>query len=272
MNAPDSTAVRVALWRALHVEIDAPPHVVVDVIGLRLADPEPGWRDRGDMNPDGTRAFRASIVGRARFLDDLVIDSGLPQYVVLGAGLDSFAQRHPDVDVQVFEVDQPETSRWKRGRLTEEGYRLPVLVPVDFESGESWREALQVNGFDPSSPAVVSSTGVSMYLTREATEETLRQVARLAPGSVLVMTFMLPVEMVDAVDQPVQTAVEQAAASSGTPFISHYAPDEMLTMCRDAGFSSVQHVSPDDITQRYFAHRADGLRPPSAEHLVVARL
>src|SRR5690349_11418402 len=73
MSAPDSTAVRVALWRALHVELDAPPHVLVDTVGLRLADPDPQWRSRGDMHPDGTRAFRASIVARARYLDDLVV-------------------------------------------------------------------------------------------------------------------------------------------------------------------------------------------------------
>src|SRR5689334_23783872 len=104
MSAPNSTAVRVALWRALHVELDAPPHVLDDTIGLRLADPDPDWRSRGDMHPDGTRAFRASIVARARYVDDLVIEratAGVGQYVILGAGLDSFAQRHPDVAVRI---------------------------------------------------------------------------------------------------------------------------------------------------------------------------
>ena len=233
-SAPDSTAVRVALWRALHVEVDPPPHVLDDTVGLRLADPDPDWRARGDMDPDGTRAFRASIVARARFLDDLVRElaaHGVGQYVILGAGLDSFAQRHSELALQIYEVDQPGTQEWKRRRLTEEGYPLPEglhFVPVDFESGQSWPEALAANGFDTSRAAVVSSTGVSMYLTREATEATLRQVAGLEQGSVLAMTFMLPLDLVDAAERPMQEYVEQAAATSGTPFISHYSPDAMI--------------------------------------------
>src|SRR5882757_8272708 len=96
--APDSTAVRVALWRAMHVQVDAPPHVLEDEIGLQIAAPDEGWRDRPDMHPENIRPFRASIVGRARFIEDLVleqIDRGVGQYVILGAGLDTFAQRRP---------------------------------------------------------------------------------------------------------------------------------------------------------------------------------
>ncbi|MGX9790629.1 class I SAM-dependent methyltransferase [Mycobacterium sp. MMS18-G62] len=273
---PDSTAVRVALWRALHVELDAPPHVLDDTIGVQLADPDPDWRSRGDMDPDGTRAFRASIVARARYLDDLVVEraaSSVSQYVILGAGLDTFAQRHPEVAVRIFEVDQPGTQEWKRRRLTEIGYPPGdnlQFVPVDFERGEAFPDALRANGFDADRPAVVSSAGVSMYLTKEATEATLRQVAAWAPGSVFAMTFMLPLGLVDSAERPMQESVEAAAANSGTPFISHYAPDEISDMCLTAGFSSVQHVSPDDLTARYFARRTDGLRPPGAEHLIVA--
>ena len=275
-TAPDSTAVRTALWRALHVELDAPPHVLNDTVGLQLADPDPDWRSRGDMQPDGTRAFRASIVARARYLDDLVAEhaaAGVGQYVVLGAGLDTFAQRHPEVGVRVFEVDQPGTQEWKRRRLTDIGYPPGEnlrFVPVDFERGQAFPDALRANGFDADRPAVVSSTGVSMYLTEEATEATLRQVAAWADGSVLAMTFMLPLDLVDVTERPMLEAVEAAAAGSGTPFISHYAPHEISDMCCAAGFSSAQHVSPDDLTARYFAGRADGLRPPSAEQLIVA--
>ena len=97
MTKPDSTAVRVALWRALHVEADEPPHVLEDAIGLRLADPPDGWRDRPDMDPETTSGFRASIIARARFIEDLVAErvaAGTGQYVLLGAGLDTFAERH----------------------------------------------------------------------------------------------------------------------------------------------------------------------------------
>src|SRR5947207_10301529 len=106
---PDSSAVRVALWRALHVELDPPPHVLEDEIGLRLAAPDEGWRRRPDMDADATRAFRASIVARARFIEDLVVERashGVGQYVILGAGLDTFAQRRPEIasHLLVFEV------------------------------------------------------------------------------------------------------------------------------------------------------------------------
>jgi methyltransferase (TIGR00027 family) len=274
VSRPDDTAVRTALWRALHVEVDAPPHVLDDTIGLKIAAPESDWRSRGDMHPDGTRGFRASIVARARFLDDLVVEraaAGVRQYVVLGAGLDSFAQRHTGVDVEVFEIDQPGTQEWKRRRLTEEGYEVPQrFVPVDFESGQSWREALQARGFDASAPAIVSSTGVSMYLTREATESVLSDVARLTPGSALAMTFMLPLDLLDDVEGPMLAAVEEQAAASGTPFVSHYSPDEMVGMCDAAGFSSARVVTPAELADRYFAGRADGLTLPAAEQLVVA--
>src|SRR5262249_16877946 len=93
MTVPDSTAVRVALWRAMHVQIDPPRQVFADEVGLQLIAPEDGWRNRPDMHPQGTRGYRASIVGRARFIEDLVLeqlDHGLSQYVILGAGLDTF--------------------------------------------------------------------------------------------------------------------------------------------------------------------------------------
>src|SRR3954469_12330182 len=119
---PDRPAVRVALWRALHVEVDAPPHVLEDTIGLQLAAPDEGWRQRPDMHPEGTRMFRASIVARARFIEDLVVEQlarGVDQYVMLGAGLDTFVQRRPDMAacLRVFEVDQPGTQAWKQQRL-----------------------------------------------------------------------------------------------------------------------------------------------------------
>src|SRR5436305_12149109 len=98
--APESTAVRVALWRALHVQVDRTPHVLEDEIGLRLAAPEDGWRSRPDMDPNATRSFRAAIVARARFIEDLVVEQavhGVSQYVILGAGLDTFAQRRTQI-------------------------------------------------------------------------------------------------------------------------------------------------------------------------------
>ncbi len=276
--APDGTAVRVALWRAMHVLVDPPPHVLEDEVGLQLAAPDDGWRRRPDMDPRATSGYRAAIVARARFIEDLVAEQashGVAQYVVLGAGLDTFAQRRPELAarLRVFEVDQPGPQAWKRQRLTELGYGVPDwlrLVPVDFEASESWWERLSAAGFDPGQPAVVVSTGVTMYLSKDANAATLRQLAGLAPGSTLAMTFLLPAELLDDADRSGLQVSEKGARAAGTPFISFYTPAEMLALARAAGFKDAQHVPGTLLAERYFADRADGLRPSSGEDLLVA--
>ena len=277
--APDSTAVRVALWRALHVQVDPPPHLLEDEIGLALAAPDEGWRQRPDMDPHFTRSFRAAIVARARFIEDLVAEQagrGIGQYVILGAGLDSFAQRRPAIAsrLTVFEVDRPGPQAWKRQRLIQLGFGVPDrlrLVPVDFEAGDGWRQRLAAAGFDAAAPAVLASSGVSMYLTKEATLAMLRQVAALAPNSTLAMTFLMPLELADPAVRPGLELAAKGARTSGTPFISFFTPDELLALARDAGFREARHVSAAMLAERYFAGRADGLRPPAnAEELLVA--
>ena len=227
-----------------------------------------------------TAPFRASIVARARFIEDLLTEQvarGVGQYVILGAGLDTFAQRRPEIASRllVFEIDRPGPQEWKRRRLVDLSLGIPSFlrfVPVDFEAGDPWWERLAASGFDSARPAVVASTGVSMYLTRNAIVATLRQVASLAPGSTLAMSFMLPIELAEPEVRP---AIERAAAgarANGTPFISFFTPAEMLTLARDAGFKAVQHVSAATLARRYFAGRTDGLRPPnnSVELLVAS--
>ncbi|MEU5761393.1 class I SAM-dependent methyltransferase [Nocardia sp. NPDC047648] len=274
---PDSTAVRVALWRALHVLDDPPPHVFDDLTGLRLAAPEEGWRHRPDMDPQTTAPMRAGIVSRARFLEDLLAEQaerGVDQYVVLGAGLDTFAQRRPDLAARftVFEVDQPGPQAWKRRRLTELGFDIPPwlrLVPVDFEVDAWWRRLIEA-GFDPTRPALVASAGVSMYLTREANIATLRQLSQLASGSTLATTFLLPLELVDADEQRLRRFAEEGARRSGTPFLSFFRPEELVKLAEDAGFATARHISSAELTTRYFADRADGLRPAESEQIVIA--
>jgi methyltransferase (TIGR00027 family) len=277
--APDSTAVRVSLWRALHVEVDPPPHVMEDVIGLQLLAPIDDWHRRGDMDPQFTRPFRASIVARARFIDDLVeqqVRRGVTQYVILGAGLDSFAQRRLDLTshLTIFEVDRPGPQLWKRQRLIDIGFGVPDwlrLVSTDFAAGESWYANLASAGFDHRKPAIVVSTGVSMYLTKNANALTLQQIATLAAGSIVAMTFLLPVELADPEGRPGLEMAVKGARASGTPFLSFFTPPEMLALARAAGFGSARHVSAADLAQRYFADRTDGLRPPNnAEEFLVA--
>jgi methyltransferase (TIGR00027 family) len=156
--------------------------------------------------------------------------------------------------------------------VSELGFGVPEwlrFVPVDFEVGDAWWQRLAAAGFDAGQPAVVASTGVSMYLTKDAIAATLRQVAALAPGSTLAMTFQLPLELAEPEERPGRDAAEKGARASGTPFISFFTTPEMLALAREAGFREVQHVSAATLTQRYFAGRPDGLRPGSEELLVA---
>jgi methyltransferase (TIGR00027 family) len=173
----------------------------------------------------------------------------------------------------VFEIDRPGPQAWKRQRLIELGFGVPGwlrFVPVDFEAGASWRNGLVDAGFDDSKPAIVVSTGVSMYLTKAANAATLRQVAALAPGSVLAMTFLVPLALADPEIRPGLEMAEKGARTSGTPFLSFFTPPEIVALAREAGFTDAVHVSAADLTRRYFAGRTDGLRPPdNAEELLV---
>jgi len=274
---PDSTAVRVALWRALHLQIDASPHILEDEIGYKLVAPGDDWRQRPDMDPDFTIRLRASIVARARFIEDLIIEKskyGVNQYVILGAGLDSFAQRNPEIasQMQIFEIDRTSTQAWKKKRLIELGFDIPEwlhFVAVDFEIS-SWWEKLINAGFDTNKPAVIACAGVSMYLTKDAVLATLQQISAIAPGSELAMTYLLPLELVDDIDKPLLQISEKGARNSGTPFISFFTPNEIIGLAQQAGFKNTKTISVNDIANRYFVDRKDKLSPACGEEILLA--
>jgi methyltransferase (TIGR00027 family) len=260
------------MWRALHVLVDKPPHVLEDTLGLQIAGVGDDWRKRPDMDPDRTRSSRSSIVARARATEDTVTNSGAQQYVVLGAGLDTFAQRHRET-ARVFEVDAPATQAWKRKRLAELGLLDPELlrlVPVDFEAGESWLDKVVAAGLDPAIPTVVSMLGVTMYLTSEAISVTLRAAASLAADSMMVFSYSRPIEMAPPEIRPILEAAAKGAAASGHPWLSLLDPEEAAGLARDAGFGDVHVVTSADLHDRYFADRHDGLSPVGGEDLVVA--
>lgn len=273
-NGPDPTAVRAALWRALHVIVDDPPYVLDDTIGLRIAGVDDTWRDRPDMDPVRMSTNRASIVARGRAAEDAVLSSGAQQYIVLGAGLDTFAQRH-DGTIRVFEVDAPATSAWKQNRLDELGFgssEQPRLVPVDFEAGQSWLDEVLAAGLDRTAPTAVSMLGVTMYLTRDAISATLRASASLAAGSVVVFSYSRPIEMAPPEIRPILEGAAAGAAASGHPWRSLLSPDDAAGLARAAGFDDVEVVTSHDLHDRYFADRRDGLSPAGGEDLVVGRV
>jgi methyltransferase (TIGR00027 family) len=268
ITGPDNTAVRTSLWRALHVQVDAKPHILEDEIGLKLIAPPPDWQERPDMK--FTKRLRASIVARARFVDDLIIEQsnhGISQYVILGAGLDTFAQRKPEIasKLRIYEIDQPHTLNWKQQRLIDLGFGVPEdlhFVPVNFETS-SWWEQLLKSGFDINKPAVVACTGVTLYLTKEAIASTLNQIATLATGSTLAMTFYLPKELLDEEDKPLHEIGEKGSREAGTPFVSFFTPAEIISLALEAGFKEAKTISTQDMP--YFNNRSDNLLPASGE-------
>lgn len=274
---PDHTAVRVALWRALHAEVDQQPLVLEDTLGCKIVG-ENNWRDRADMGAEFSKPMRASIVGRARFIEDLLekkVSEGISQYVILGAGLDTFAYRRPELvsNLKVFEVDQPGPQAWKRQRLEDLGFKdlnNVKYVPFTFESEQSWVDRLIENGFDQSKPAVIVSTGVSMYLTEEVNKNIFSQISKLAPGTTFAMTFLLSLDYLILSERMILEFVMAKASEGGTPFLSLFSPEKILKIAKEAGFKKSQYVSADDIYMTYFSNRTDGLRAGQAEAIIVA--
>jgi methyltransferase (TIGR00027 family) len=228
------------------------------------------------MKRDFSLRWRASVVARARFVEDLVIDHRdreVMQYVLLGAGLDTFAVRRPELDLRIFEVDEPGTQEWKRRRLSELGLPVPrglQFVPFDFESGVPLLDALRACGLDRSRPAVVGSTGVSQYVGTNLLLATMQDAACLASGTAFVCSFILGAELIESQERELREASEQVAAERDHPWISSYTPEEIVALASSAGFSEVRHVSSAELARRYFADRSDGLRPSSSEDLIVA--
>ncbi|QJB34604.1 class I SAM-dependent methyltransferase [Chitinophaga oryzae] len=280
MQQPNSTAVRTALWRALHVQLDAPPHILEDTTGLQLIAPEEGWQQRPDMDPVFSRRVRAAMAARARFIEELIIketENGITQYVILGAGLDTFAQRNPAVAsrLHIYEIDEPGTLEWKRRRLIDTGYGVASglhFVGVDFEKGQSWWDRLLQAGFNPQQPAVIACTGVTLYLSREAISQLLRYIAGMAPGSKAAITFLLPQELLEEEDLALQQASVKGAKASGNPFVSFFTPEQVIALAAESGLKNVAIVSPAELKARYFSGRTDGLAPASGEMFLVATI
>ena len=202
------------------------------------------------------------------------IQQGISQYVILGAELDTFAQRNTVIasKIKIYEIDRPETLDWKQQRLIELGFGVPEylrFVPVNFETS-SWWEQLLRSGFEANKAAVVACTGVSLYLTKEAITSTLNQIAELSSGSELAMSFYLPIELLEEEDKPMQEMVEKGARESGTPMLSFFSRYEILNLADKAGFKEAKTISTKEMEQYYFNDRTDNLLPASGEVLLLA--
>jgi methyltransferase (TIGR00027 family) len=204
------------------------------------------------------------------------IERGISQYVILGAGLDSFGYRRLDLAkvLRVFEVDHPATQAWKRTRLQEEGIELPAnlsLVPVDFEK-QSLIESLRMSGYRADAPAVLSWLGVATYLTYDAILRTLQTVATLERGTEIIFQYTVPKELLDEESQRMLAAVMAAVASRGEPFKSFFEPNLLAQLLQKLGFADLSDLGPDEAAAGYFSGRTDGLRPLASEHFMRARV
>ncbi|WP_433464204.1 class I SAM-dependent methyltransferase [Spirillospora sp. CA-128828] len=269
---PSSTALSSAAARAAHLVADGTPKVFEDTLAARLigglADEMIGYhRTRGEhIILAGTRAVTTV---RSRYTEARITAHG--QYVILGAGLDTYGYRG-DPGVRVFEVDHPATQEWKKGLLETAGIPVPenvVFVPVDFEA-EDPVERLACSGFDLGRPALVGWLGVSFYLTRDTVAKTLGEIARLAPGSELVLDYALPEGMRDAEGDAYAEIAEQVVRDGGEPRRSAFAPDEINALLKDRGFEVGENVSVRDAVPAHLWRRTDALRPFDCFRLVRA--
>jgi methyltransferase (TIGR00027 family) len=275
-TGPSRTALLVAVGRGIHRLYDAEPWVLDDPFALSLAGPD--WPEveqlmRAVVPDDVLTAAGASLLVRARFTEDRLLAGNFTQYVLLGAGLDSFAWRRPDVlrTTVVFEVDHPASQAYKRNRAAE--LALPEnanhrFVGVDFERA-TLVEALDAAGFDWTAPTLFSWLGVTMYLTTDAIETTLQTVGKCGAGSEVVFSYGLPEGHRDALGQTFAEVFGAIAASSGEPFASFFTRSEAEDIAVRCGLRVAEHPTHPELRARYFADRADGLAPLSLECLLV---
>ncbi len=226
------------------------------------------------------RPVAGQVLARARYAEDLLqeaVRSGMQQYVIVGAGYDSFALRNPDLDgrIKLYEIDHPDTQTSKLERLQALELRSPAMVeyvPVDFER-ETVADGLARSGFSPDQPAFFSWLGTVPYLTPEATENTLRAIAGYAATeSQIVFDYMLPEHCIPQEEMRTTRALKRFTQQRGEPLIGELIPDDLGRLLKTLGWELLEDLDVNAQTQRYFADRSDGLRPWAASSFAHAKI
>jgi methyltransferase (TIGR00027 family) len=278
-GAPSRSALSVASLRAVHQLLDE-PLVLSDPIALPLLGAATEAALRNDpyaLNDPMSRGLRGALVARSRFVEDELsscVAAGVRQYLVMGAGLDTFAYRNPyqEEGLGVFEVDHPGTQRWEQQLLVEASIGVPAsltFVPADFER-DDLGSALRQAGFRADQAACVSWMGVTMYLTADAVAATLRTVAGFATGSRLCFDYRVPMAMLDPVERVINEVFEQRIAALGEPWLSAFDPTQLQRQLLELGFRTAESAKPEDLNARYFARRKDGLRTGGSVRIMCA--
>lgn len=280
LREPSHTAILTAVARDLYRDT-SPPTILDDHLAAGLAGEDGAalkLRLARDVTPRLITAFCRWTCVRSRFTEDIVADAireGVDQYVILGAGLDSFAYRRPElVDrARVFEVDHPASQAWKRERLRQLGIDVSdnvVFAAVDFEH-QTIREGLADAGFDFDRAAVFSWIGVTMYLTHEAIRTTLRTVASCAPGTTVVLTYNQPQHVLDDHARDVATAIMGIATGMGEPFLSLFTPAQIAELLRSEGFVQLRDFGPAEARAAYFPGIED-IEMAGAQRLITGTI
>jgi methyltransferase (TIGR00027 family) len=259
------TAQRVAIRRAAHQLLDQ-PRVLDDPLALRIigAEAAEALRSNPKENHTFSRAFRAFMVARSRYAEDELaraVAHGVTQYVVLGAGLDTFAYRNPHAGLRVFEVDHPATQAWKREQLQAAAIAIPqslTFVPIDFER-QTLADGVQKSGLNSNAAAFFSWLGVTPYLTREACMSTLSFIAKMPTGSGVVFDFAIDRSLLNIGQRMALAALSRRVAAAGEPFQLFFDPVKLQDELKGLGFHRAEFLQGKEINARYFSHRADGL-------------
>lgn len=275
---PSATAHGAALLRAAHQILDE-PRVFRDPLALRVITTA-SWTAllSAPQRFQGSRSLRAFVALRSRYAEDLLgqaVARGVRQYVVLGAGLDTFGCRniHASSGLQVFEVDHPATQVWKRERLAAAGITVPhtlTFAPVDFET-QTLADGLQRASFDAAQPAFFSLLGVVIYLSMPAVMRTLAYVRSMQPGSEIVFDYSVSSALLTDAQKAARATSAQRVAERGEPWITYFDPPTLQRDLTTLGFTQANDCSPQQANQRYFSGRTDELRVSSGRmmHVVV---
>jgi methyltransferase (TIGR00027 family) len=272
------TARRVAERRAAHQLLDA-PLVLTDPLALRIVGAiRPEERARLIAREQGrlARTLRAFMAARARVAEDELatrVAEGLQQYVILGAGLDTFAYRNPFADrLRVFEVDQESTQAWKRERLVEADIQADssvAYVAAEFEGQDLFIE-LGKSGWSGKSPTLFAWLGVTMYLESDTVLRLLRSIGRLAGGTQVILDYSIAPTLLGPIERLVFDEFAKRVAAAGEPWVSSFEPDQMRHDLLTAGFTRVDDLGPDELNSRYFSDRSDGMRVGTMAHIINA--
>jgi methyltransferase (TIGR00027 family) len=279
-NSPSITAQRAAMIRSAHQILDD-PRVFDDPLALRIIGSEISTVLKANPRQltavPGSDILRAFIAARSRYAEDLLgetVQRGLRQYVILGAGLDTFAYRNPYTQAQlrIFEVDHPATQSWKRAQLEAAGISIPAtltFVPVDFET-QTMADGLQHSTFDHTKPAFFSWLGVTPYLTGEAIASTLKFIAKLKAGSGVVFDYVISPTLLNSQQRSAFDELAKRVAMAGEPWHTFFDPSSLSADLKAFGFAEAVDLEPDEINARYFAGRNDNLKVRGFGHIMKA--